>query len=205
MQNRLTQTLRVLAVGILVAFASGCGARTVVDQNGKPLAGVHVVAEWWADGPGYYSNQSHCVRLEAMVTAADGKFDFPYFSGNFNPRFPTRQRNIKFFKAGYELVPKQIEGSDPVKLRPFSGDPKQRFEDDYYIYSIQCKGYAEKLHPVLKEIYSEARLIARTHEQQLQVIGNYEYLINKHEIGEDAAYKISKTKETMLKREMRGN
>ena len=147
MQNRLTQTLRYLAVGMIVALASGCGARAVVDENGKPLAGVHVVAEWWADGPGFYSNQSHCVRLEAMVTGADGKFDFPFFSGNFNPRFPERQRNIKFFKAGYELVPKQIEGSDPVKLRPFSGDPKQRFEDDYYIYSIQCEGYEKKLYP----------------------------------------------------------
>ena len=198
MQELTDRTLRLLAVGILVAFASGCGARTVVDENGKPMAGVHAVAEWWADGPGYYSNPSHCVRLEAMVTGADGKFDFPYFSGNFNPVYPTRQRNIKFFKAGYELVPKQIEGSDPVKLRPFSGDPKQRFEDDYYIYSYQCKGYEEKLYPVLKEIHSEARLIARTQEQQLQVIGNYEYLINEHEIGKDAAHEISNTRKLRL-------
>ena len=200
MQNRLTQTLRVLAVGILVAFASGCGARTVVDENGKPLAGVHVVAEWWADGPGFYSNQSHCVRLEAMVTAADGKFDFPFLSGNFNPRFPTRQRNIKFFKAGYELVPKQIEGSDPVKMRPFSGDTKQRFEDDYYIYSIQCKDFRRKLYPVLQEIYSEAKVIAQTPFQKNQ-LQHFEYGLDWVRVGEKAAVEISAEKSMQRSRD----
>ena len=200
MQNRLTQTLRVLAVGILVAFASGCGARTVVDENSKPLAGVHVVAEWWVNGPGIYSNPSHCVRLEAMVTAADGKFDFPYFSGNFNPTYPTRQTNIKFFKAGYELVPKQIEGSDPVKLRPFSGDPKQRFEDDYYIYSYQCEEYRTKLHSLVLAIHEEAKTIAKTYKQREQLI-TYEYAIDLVNIGPAEAQRISGEKRNALGRE----
>lgn len=191
MHKTLTQTLHYLAVGIIVALTSGCGARTVVDESGKPLAGVHVVAEWWADGPGFYSNQSHCVRLEAMVTAADGKFDFPYFSGNFNPRFPTRQTNIKFFKAGYELVPKQIEGSDPVKLRPFSGNPKQRFEDDYYIYSKQCEDFRTKLYPLVQEIYAEAKTLAVTYNYRTSLILVYEQGVNFIRVGEEQAEKIA--------------
>ena len=149
------------------------------------------VAEWWATGPGYYSNPSRCVRLEAMVTGADGKFDFPYFSGNFNPLLPTRQTNIKFFKAGYELVPKQIEGSDPVKLRPFSGNPKQRFEDDYYIYSKQCEDFRTKLYPLVQEIYAEAKTLAVTYNYRNGLIMIYERGVNFVRVGEEEARKIA--------------
>lgn len=201
MQNTKLQILLRLAACTIVVFASGCAARTVVDENGKPFAGVHVVAEWWATGPGIYFNPSRCVRLEAMVTGADGKFDFPFFSGNFNPFIPERQRNIKFFKAGYELVPKQIERSDPVKLRPFSGDPKQRFENDYYIYSMQCEEYRTKLYPLVQEIYAEAKTLAVTYKHKNGLIMVYERGVNFVQVGEEQARKIAVEKLERLESE----
>lgn len=201
MKEKTMQILLYFVMCMSASLTSGCAASTVVEENGKPLAGVHVVAEWWATGPGYYSNPSHCVRLEALVTGSDGKFDFPYFSGNFNPVYPTRQRNIKFFKTGYELVPNQTEGSDPVKMRPFSGDPKQRFEDDYYIYSIQCEEFRTKLYPLAQEIYNEAKILAVTYKHKQFLIMVYERGVNIVRVGEEQARKIAVEKLERLETE----
>lgn len=127
MQTTKLSFIRILVVVALALLANGCSARIVVDENGKPLAGVHVVAYYRAEGPRFYTSYYKCIRVEALITGADGHFDFPFFSGNLNPWLFKRTTEIGYFKPGYELEPNQDEFVSPVRMRPFSGDMKRRF------------------------------------------------------------------------------
>ena len=194
------------APALLVA---GCSAGPVVDEQGKSLAGVHVVAAYWIEGPYFVHDRSACVRVETMVTGADGKFSFPFFSGNFNPTNPTRKTLLAYFKAGYELLPERNKTDDPVKMRPFSGVATQRFgtgptPGDYSAYDqhSRCPDGRVKLYPLLLAIHAEATTLAKTYKHRMWLIGNYEYLIDLPKLGEEAAKKLSFQKEAALKKEM---
>ncbi len=192
MKTTRSGILRFLSTIALTLLIGGCGARTIVDESGKPLAGVHVVATYWGEGMYLAGTRVSCFRVEALVTGAEGSFDFPFFSGNFNPMVPKRTRDIGYFKAGYELVPNQKDFADPVKMRPFSWDEKQRFGrgsgllayGDYSVYNDRsgCPDLKKKLYPLLLAIHAEAKQIAKTYEERHRVL-DYEYLI---EIGKSA-------------------
>lgn len=172
---------RTLAVFALAFLANGCSARAIVDENGKPLAGVHVVAYYRAEGMYLYGAHYRCVRVEAMLTGSDGKFDFPFFSGNLNPLMTKRTRDIGYFKPGYELVPNQEEFADPVKMRPFSGDMKRRFapgSGDYGVLNDRagCPQLGKKLYPLLLAIHLDAKQLAKTYEERIRII-HFEYLL----------------------------
>lgn len=173
--------IRTIGVFVLAILANGCSARTIVDENDKPLAGVHVVAEW-RGAAHFYGTTYACFRVETMVTAEDGKFDFPYFSGNFNPVFLERKMDLLYFKPGYELVRNQVENANSVKMRPFSGDLKRRFAPDAFgDYSVfnehsACPESRKKLYPVLLAVHLDAKQLATTFEQRSRVI-DFEYLL----------------------------
>ena len=168
------------APALLVA---GCSAGTVVDEQGKPLAGVHVVAAYWIEGPYFVHPRKECVRVETMATGADGKFNFPFFSGNFNPTVPTRTTMLAYFKAGYELVPERKESDDPIKMRPFSGEAKHRFDHFFGAYNAytvhsRCPEGVKKLRPVLVAVHAELKQIAKTYEERERVI-MFEYQLEE--------------------------
>lgn len=183
MKTTRSGVLRLLSTIALTLLIGGCGARTIVDESGKPLAGVHVVATYWGEGMYLAGTRVSCFRVEALVTGAEGSFDFPFFSGNFNPMVPKRTRDIGFFKAGYELVSNQTDFADPVRMRPFSGIAKQRFEPglgDYAFYrrAYSCPNVGAKLQPYLGALQVEAKQIAKTYEDRLFVI-ELEYLLEE--------------------------
>ena len=197
MKKTLLIVFALALINLMALLFHGLGASTVVDESGKPLAGVHVVAEYWGETIYFYGSHRTCFRLEVMMTAADGRFDVPFISGNFNPIYFDRSRYIRYFKAGYEVVPNQIESADPVKMQPFSGDAKQRFGrgsgllayGDYSVYNPQlaCPDVQKKFYPLLLAIHAEAKQIAKTYEDRLRVL-DYEYQI---EIGNGTEEKVA--------------
>lgn len=203
MRTTNLRILRLLSISALTLLIGACGARTVVDEQGKPLTGVHVVATYRGEGFYFHGSNALCYRAEAIVTGADGKFDFPYFSGNFDPRtILKRWTEIGYFKAGYELVPTQADDADPVKMRPFSGISKQRFAPGFGDYSVfnphkRCPDQERKLYPLLLAIHAEAKQIAKTFEERSQVI-YFEYLME--EIPVDYADAATRYDEEVVKR-----
>lgn len=171
-------------------FARNCDAGTVVDVDGKPLAGVHVVATWSGDGPTFHSRNQKCFRLEATVTGVDGQYDLPLLSGNFNPIYTNRARSVRFFKVGYEFELTQPLNADPVKMQPYSGTFKDRQWRAYSIYAPGCPDAPKKLVPVIKAIVEDATLLAKTVQEQRIMISHYEYEYNLGRFGEEAAAKI---------------
>ena len=209
--------IRTLAIFVLLALlTTGCGARTITDENGKPLAGVHVVAEWRGEGIYFLGRNIRCLRVETMVTGADGNFDFPIFSWSFNPVLFKRTTEIGYFKAGYELVPDQSLSADPVKMRPFSGDLERRFrrgDGDYSVFNSHsgCPQLGTKLYPLLVAIHADAKQIARTYDQRREVI-DFEFLletvqrqqqgVNAPSVYDPAAMNRASEKTRLLKKEM---
>ena len=182
MKTTKLDSWKSLAASLLAILATSCNARTIVDESAKPLAGVHVVAYYRAEGMYFYGESYQCVRVEARVTASDGEFDFPFFSGNFNPLMPKRTKEIGYFKPGYELIPNQDVFADPVKMRPFSGDMTRRFAPgfggDYNVLNPQadCPQLGRKLYPLLQAIHQDAKLLAKTYEERSRVI-DFEYYL----------------------------
>ena len=203
MKKTLLIIFALALINLIGLLFHGLGASTVVDENGKPLAGVHVVATYRGETFYFYGSNALCYRAEAIVTGADGKFDFPYFSGNFDPRtIFKRWTEIGYFKAGYELVPTKADDADPVRMRPFSGISKQRFAPGFGDYSVfnpakRCPDQERKLYPLLLAIHAEAKQIAKTYEERSQVI-TFEYQLE--EIPVDYADAATRYDEAVLKR-----
>jgi hypothetical protein len=128
---------------------------------------------------------------------------------------PKRTTEIGYFKPGYELVPKQEEFADPIKMRPFSGDMKRRFTPgfggDYNVLNARagCPQLGKKLYPLLLAIHSDAIQLAKTYEERSRVIG-FEYLldiiqkesVNGESIYDEPAIIRTQAKQSQLKREM---
>ena len=206
MNTPIKYLLRLIAISALTMLVGGCGARTVVDEQGKPLAGVHVVATYW--GESFYITRSNraCFRMEVMVTGADGTFEVPFLSGNFNPLYFDRSRHLQYFKPGYEAVPMTNDSADPFVMRPFGGSTAQRFNNwngAYVLYrpQLRCKDARKKLHPVLISILGEAKQLARTYEERRRVL-EFEYQ-NEIDLGvdENAASRLVTEKRQLLRKE----
>lgn len=207
MKKVMLVILAIAGINLIAHLFHGIDPSTVVDENGKPLADVHVVAKYRGEGFYFHGSFAHCYRVEAIVTGADGKFDFPYFSGNFDPRtILKRWTVIRYFKAGYELTPRQAIDANPVRMRPFSGNAEQRFEPVYGDYIILhphngCPDQERKLYPVLLAIHTEAKDLAKTFNHRKNVI-SLEYLIDLPMMDEQTAKAFAFQKKTVLKNEM---
>ena len=101
------------------------------------------------------------------------------------------------------MDPEQKLDDYPKKMRPFSGDSKQRFDTpgDYHIYGRGCPDYEKKLYPLLLAIHAEAKQIAKTYKERRLVIG-FEYEIDLPKLGEVAAKEASFKKWDALKKIM---
>ena len=112
-------------VGSLVWSESGWHTPIAYEVPGKPIAGAQIVVYWTGRvlNPGPEPSSLWCYRVTATTSDANGKFDIPAFSGNFNPLLQGRLRNVEVVDRGF----RQSRNTDSARLfyamRPLA-DPK---------------------------------------------------------------------------------
>lgn len=112
-------------VGSLVWSESGWHTPITYEVPGKPIAGAQIVVYWTGRvlNPGPEPSSLWCYRVTATTSDANGKFDIPAFSGNFNPLLQGRLRNVEVVARGF----RQSRNTDSARLfyamRPLA-DPK---------------------------------------------------------------------------------
>ena len=112
-------------VGSLAWSESGWHTPITYEVPGKPIAGAQIVVYWTGRvlNPGPEPSSLLCYRLTATTSDANGKFDIPAFSGNFNPLLQGRLRNVEVVARGF----RQSRNTDSARLfyamRPLA-DPK---------------------------------------------------------------------------------
>jgi hypothetical protein len=133
----------------------------VVDRaTGKPLAGVQVVVMWTGVIRTAVQPHSSCYRAEVAVTDANGRFEAPGFSGDWNPLLMDRRRVVGAMLPGYVQAPRtDFESLDVSMIAggEFFQLPGAPFG---------CPIDEKKTLPYLKVLAAEMQRLAKTSEEQ---------------------------------------
>lgn len=156
-------------------------------ETGRPIAGAHVAYLWEStinpSGFTGHSARTICYHAAAAVTDEDGRFEIPAWRKWSTYDVDNRDPNGLLYAPNY--VPTQlvlIEGKikPPIErlneryvLKPFAGTVDERMNMLFWgLANRACEygGDSQKtLFPMLRAIYQEARLVARSPDQLNQL------------------------------------
>lgn len=157
-------------------FSVAAGAGQVIDEEtSKPLEGVFAMASWTSGGPGIVDSRTVCYAFEITQTDKNGKFHLPELSWNINPLYWERHRLMEFYLAGYETSPNDNPNSDVRKMRRFKRNVEARLArmgpSGYKLSCVPPSQRKEKLAPLFKAQYEEAKNIASSRSEKEQAEG----------------------------------
>ncbi len=128
MKRWIQKVLQWCVVACVAASLNACHAeqgRVTDEVTSKSIAGAQIVVYWTGRmlNPGPEPSSLWCYRVTATTSDANGKFDIPAFSGNFNPFLLGRLRQVSVVARGYRSTPKTEYKELLFSMRPLA-DPK---------------------------------------------------------------------------------
>jgi hypothetical protein len=185
--------LKVLGGLVLTYFAITVIASEgiVVDEQGKPIKGAHVITYWQGDSGLIVQPHTRCYKLEATTSDEDGKFRVSMFSGSLNPFMTDRSRITFVFFPDYFTSP--LSKSDDLKfvLATFAKTGTLSEQFDLRIHkslpggTARCGNQTAKL-PYLKSVHAELTRFAKT-KAELERCNSLLYTIEYIEFGDRVA------------------
>jgi hypothetical protein len=181
--------LKVLGGLVLTYFAITVIASEgiVVDEQGKPIKGAHVITYWHGNAGLIVQPHTRCYKLEATTSDENGKFRVPMYSGSLNPFMKDRTLITEVFAASYYTS--SLSKSEDLKfvLAPLNklGTKGEKFQK-FSRFRADCGHPREKL-PFYKAMYEEMIRLATTKEEKRACISLL-FTIESTEFGDSVAH-----------------
>jgi hypothetical protein len=169
--KRLLKWLVVISLVIVAihGLSLWAGSGQVIDENGKPLAGVFVMAKWNASAVNPVDSRTVCYDFAITQTDSGGKYSLRAMSWNFWPFFFDRQRYREFYLAGYETLPTDTLEGAVITMRRYTESAEDRlkkFIHNRYAGCMSERSKKNNLVPLYEAQYKEAMKIAKSNEEQ---------------------------------------
>lgn len=161
-----------LAIGVFVIAVNAIASsgQVVDEENGKPLEGVYVMAEWKASAFNPVDSKTVCYHFAITQTDKEGRYTLPDWSWSLNPFLTNRERYLDYYLAGYEQSSKRNRyDEDNMVLRRHAKSVEERLKSlfggdpEACIPEHQRKA---KLLPLYRAQYEEAKKIAVTPKER---------------------------------------
>ena len=175
----------------------------VVDEQGKPIKGAHVLIVWQGNAGLIVQPHTRCYKLEATTSDENGKFRIPMYSGSLNPFMTDRRHWAVIFVPGYYEAPNSRTEERKYVFAPIAkiGTRSEQFEHQLRMSlpagaGAGCGNDKARL-PYLKTVHTELVSLATT-EAQLERCDGLLYTIERHEFGASLAdeKRLNRTQKT---------
>jgi len=161
--------------------------RVVEEGTGKPLAGVVVRIHWFGSKSVIVDANTVCYAADVLVTAADGTYRIPEWSGSLDPFIIGRQRSVGFYKPGYRTIARSDNEALVTMGRRDPGERERNFKDvERYLGGPYCDLSAEKKLKLLKPVHEELSQWAQSPAER-ETLRHIKYSIDLLEHGEEVA------------------
>lgn len=210
-----------MIVALCTCAAPTCtDAKTVVDGDGNPLAGVHVIAVWDAEINQVVQSSHTCFKLDATETNEHGAYFVSQLSGNINPFLLDRTRLLLYYKEGYRnlkdgpVIPFITRFIDRSDLDDLDADPHVMVRDPsvgveriryitYIAAGTECGSEAERRSyalPILKAMHAEAEANAKERTaSELKLLDGLQLKIDTLELGDRPALERARERTRQVK------
>lgn len=192
---RLLRVIFAILVSLPLAACALSGdavkGRVLEEGTHKPIPGAIVVVRWQGRVSSFVDSQGVCYHVETATTDEQGNYQTKAWSQKQDYSVKFDHLSVDAYKPGYGLPGRPSQVSEIARLAPFKGTRGERLEYLKNMIGNECgarEDYAQKLIPLYRSLYEEARSISVTKEDK-KVVRTLHYSIDRLELGNDEADK----------------